>query len=135
SAPPPPLLRQARSLQHSLERTFTGHLSMPTQIQLPDLARPPTQVRQLQTHYFAHFLLWQLLGMALRSPRFLFHPGQTFAPKTLPPLVSRLGADSVLLTQRSKIERPHRSQGKLLSLFHRSTFLPWHAEVLPHHPT
>src|SRR5882724_12994942 len=60
-------------------------------------------MRQLQTHYFAHFLLWQLLGMALRPPRFLCHPGQTFAPKTLPPLVSRLGADSVLLTHARKL--------------------------------
>src|SRR5207248_8935984 len=67
--------------QHSLERTFTGHLSVPTQIQLPDLARPPSHMRQLQTHYFAHFLLWELLGMALRPPRFLFHPGQTFCAK------------------------------------------------------
>src|SRR5438094_10472470 len=60
--------------------------------------------------------------MTFRPPRFLCHPGQSFAPKTLFPLVPRLGADSVLLTQRSKIERLHRSHRKLHSLFHRFTF-------------
>src|SRR5947208_8590203 len=73
--------------------------------------------------------------MTFRPPRFLCHPGQSFAPKTLFPLVPRLGADSVLLTQRSEIERLHRSHRKLHSLFHRYTFLPRHAEVLPHHTT
>src|SRR5437016_2245435 len=73
--------------------------------------------------------------MTFRPPRFLCHPGQSFAPKTLFPLVPRLGADSVLLTQRSKIERLHRSERKLGSLFHRSTFLPWHVEVLRRHTT
>src|SRR6266567_3829306 len=73
--------------------------------------------------------------MTFRPPRFLCHPGQTFAPKTLFPLVPRLGADSVLLTQRSKIERLHRSHRKLHSLFHRFTFFPRHAKVLPHHTT
>src|SRR5438105_14161834 len=73
--------------------------------------------------------------MTFRSPRFLCHPGQSFAPKTLFPLVPRLGADSVLLTQRSKIERLHGSHCKLHTLLHRFTFLPWHAEVLPHHTT
>src|SRR5207248_7574185 len=41
--------------------------------------------------------------------RLFCHPGQSFAPKTLSPLVPRLGTDPVLLTQRSEIERPHRS--------------------------
>src|SRR5207247_8953882 len=82
-----------------------------------------------------HLLLCQLLGMASRPPRFFSHPSQAFAPKTLFPLVPRLGTDSVLLTQRSKIERLHRSHPKLHSLFHKFTFLPRHAKVLPHHAT
>src|SRR6266481_8651348 len=73
--------------------------------------------------------------MAFRPPRFFFHPGQTFTPKTLLPLVARLGADSIFLAESAKIERPHRSHCKLHSLFHRFTFLPRHAEVLPHHTT
>src|SRR5205085_5563258 len=88
-----------------------------------------------QAHNFTHFLLCQLFAMASRPPRFFCHPCQTFAPKTLSPLVPRLGTDPILLTQRSKIERLHRSHRKLHSLFHRLTFLPRHAKVLPHHTT
>src|SRR5207248_8916581 len=58
-----------------------------------------------------------------------------YPPKTLLPLVARLGADSIFLAQSAKIERLHRSHCKLHSLFHRFTFLPRHAEVLPHHAT
>src|SRR2546430_16990598 len=59
---------------------------------------------------------------ASRPPRFFFHPGQTFTPKTLLPLVARLGADSIFLAESAKIERPHRSHCKLHSLSHKFTF-------------
>src|SRR5882724_2408233 len=108
---------------------------MLAKVQFPNLARPPGHVRQLQTHNLTHFLFGQLLGMTLRPARLLLHAPNSLAQKTLLPLIPSLGANPILLTERSKIERPHRFQRKLDSLFHRFNFLPWHAEVLPHHTT
>src|SRR5207244_5745755 len=99
---------------------------MPPQIQLPNLARTPTAMRQLQAHNLANLFLRQLCRAAPRPARLLLHPAHALAQKALLPLVSRLGTDPVFLTQRSKVQRPHRSKGKLDSLFHRFCFLPWH---------
>src|SRR5204863_817639 len=43
-------------------------------------------------------------------------------PENAPPLVARLGADSIFLAESAKIERPHRSHCKLHSLSHKFTF-------------
>jgi hypothetical protein len=49
--------------------------------------------------------------------------------ESLSPLVASPGRNPILPAQRSEVLLPHRSQSKLDSLFHRFTFLPWHAEV------
>src|ERR1700681_215860 len=100
-------LRESNSLQHSLKCALARHLPMPTQIQLPNLARSPVHMRQLQAHDLAHRFFRQLLGTALGPTRFFHHPLQTLSEKAFLPLVSGLGADPVLLAKRPKIERPH----------------------------
>src|SRR5882724_5133869 len=126
-APPlPPLLCQSHSFQHPFERALTGHLSMTTQIQFPNLARSPAQMCQLQAHYLAQLFLRQLLRSVSRTARLFFHPAHPVAQKALLPFVSGLCADPILLAQRPKVQRLHRSQGKLNSLFHRFCFLPRH---------
>src|SRR5207253_9875447 len=123
---PPSLLRQARSLQDTLKGALTRYLSVPAPVKFPDLARSPAPMRQLQAHNLAHRLFGQLIGMTLRPTRLLLHSFNSLAQKTLLPLVPSLGANPILLTQRSKIERLHRLQPKLYPLFHRFSFLPWH---------
>src|SRR5205823_4605636 len=105
---PPSLLRQARSLQDALKSALTRHLSVPTSVKFPDLAWSPAPVRQLQAHNLAHPLFGQLIGMTLRPARLLLHSFNSLTQKTLLPLVPSLGANPILLTQRSKIERLHR---------------------------
>src|SRR5438094_314659 len=116
---PPPLLCQPASFQHSLKTALARDLSMPPKIQLPDLARSPTQMPQLQTHDLANNFFSQLIGMSVRSARLLLQTLKTIAQKPLFPLVTRLGADPIFLAERSKIERPQRFDRKLHSLFHR----------------
>src|SRR5256886_14229349 len=99
---------------------------MTTQIQFPNLARSTIQMRQLQAHHLAHHFLRQLLRTAPRPARLFFHPAHPIAQKTLLPLVSGLRADPILLAQRPKVQRAHRSQGKLNSLFHRFCSSPRH---------
>src|SRR5438874_896503 len=99
---------------------------MTTQIQFPNLARSPIQMCQLQAHHLAHHFLRQLLRTAPRPARLFFHPANPIAQKTLLPLVSGLRADPILLAQRPKVQRAHRSQGKLNSLFHRFCSSPRH---------
>src|SRR5206468_3772243 len=76
-------LWQPGSLKESLQTLphlfRAGHLSMTTQIQLPNLARSPAQMCQLQAHYLAQLFLRQLLRTVSRPARLFFHPAHPVA--------------------------------------------------------
>src|SRR5205809_375765 len=93
-------LRQTSSLKQAFKTALARDLSMPPKIQLPDLARSPTQMPQLQTHDLANNFFSQLIGMSVRSARLLLQTLKTIAQKPLFPLVTRLGADPIFLAER-----------------------------------
>jgi|GEM_PF-5104102 len=128
-----PLLGQSRSLQHPLETALARCLSVKAQIQFPDLSRTPPWMRFFQTHHLTYLPLSQCSRTAPRSARFFPHPGYPPTQKPLSPLVACSCRDPIFPAQRSKVLTPQRFQSKLDSLFHRLTFLPWHAEVFTSH--
>src|SRR5215831_2520600 len=70
--------------------------------------------------------LCQLLGVAVRSTGKFGHAAQAVLQKALFPLIPRLGANRIFLTQLSKVLGVTRFQYKLYSLVHRLYFFPWH---------
>src|SRR5882762_5901854 len=67
----------------------------------------------------------------LRSSGKLHHPLTPILVKTLPPLVTGLGADPVFLAQLSKVAGMNRFQYKLFPLVHRFYFFPRHPTDYP----
>jgi hypothetical protein len=90
-------------------------------------------MRLLQSHYLTHFSLPQHPRTAPWPARLFAHPRYPIAQKPLPPLVASSSRYPIFPAQRSKVLTPQRPHSKFYSLFHRFTFSPWHAEVLPHH--
>ena len=68
---------------------------MRSQIQLPNLARPPMRVGSFQAHDLADHRLGQFVGRVFGPARLLGHPRQTVLQQPLLPLVAGLGADAV----------------------------------------
>src|SRR5438128_8980547 len=83
-------------------------------------------MRQFQAHHLAYHRFVQLLSVTMGPSRALLHPFNPFTQKTLLPFIPRLGADPILLAERSKIQRPQRLHPKLYSLFHRFILFPRH---------
>src|ERR1700693_4114492 len=67
-------------------------------------------------------IAWGCCAAVANLPPFLPAPGV----KTSLAICIRLGADPILLAQRSKIQRSQRLQCKLSSLIHRFTLFPRH---------
>jgi hypothetical protein len=88
-------------------------------------------MRILKPHNLANYRLSQLFGVAQGPPAMLHHPFIPMPVKTLPPLISGLGADPVFLAQLPKVAGMNRFQYKLFSLVHRFYFFPWHPSDYP----
>src|SRR5438034_10010366 len=89
----------------------------------------------LQAHHLTHLPLPQRSRTVVRPTRFFPQPLCSPTHQALSPIVAGSCRNPILPAQRSKVLAAQRPQSKLDSLFHRFTFLPWHAEVLPHHTT
>src|SRR6185295_7406498 len=128
SGGPPAAARfgQSRPLQDPFETALRSRRAMAPQIQLPQLACSPMSVGQFEPYDFTHHRFAQLAGVTVRPTRLVRHAVDSPAKEALAPLVSRLGADAILLAQRAKVVRPKRFQGKLSSLIHRFILFPGH---------